>query len=78
MLADLRARRPPSDNSEETDTDHALNQLNYRNFAALQKASAELKVKSKNPKLGVVLRGHLTAMTATLNLYLDSELPYTW
>ena len=78
ILADLHARQPPSDNSEETDMDRALNQLNYKNFAALRKASAELKVKSKDPKLGVVLCGRLTAMTATLNLYLDSELSYTW
>lgn len=78
MLADLQAGKPPSDNSEETDTDRVLNQLNYKNFAALQKAAAELKIQSKDPKLGIVFRARLTAMTATLNLYLDSKLSYTW
>jgi hypothetical protein len=35
-------------------------------------------VKSKDKKLDIVFRGHISAMVSTLNLYLDPELSYTW
>ena len=36
MLQDLQDRKIPHDQSEETPTDQALNQLNYKNFPALR------------------------------------------
>ena len=35
MLQDLRNGKQPRDDSEDTEVDHALNMLNYKNFPAL-------------------------------------------
>ncbi|KAJ7660880.1 hypothetical protein DFH06DRAFT_1296923 [Mycena polygramma] len=67
-----------SDPTPETDTDRSLNQLNFKNFPALRRAAASLSVKSKDKKLDTFFRARLTAMLGTLNLYLDSQLSYTW
>lgn len=78
MLKDLRDGKTPHDRSEETSTDRALNQLNYKNFPALRRALAKLTLKSKDKKVDVVLRARITAMSGTLNLYLDPEVSYSW
>ena len=78
MLKDLRDGKTPHDRSEETLTDRALNQLNYKNFPALRRARAKLTLKSKDKKIDVVLRARITAMVGTLNLYLDPEVSYSW
>ncbi|KAF7330951.1 hypothetical protein MVEN_02435000 [Mycena venus] len=66
------------DPTPETATDHSLNQLNHKDFPTLRRAAASLSVKSKDKKLDVFFRARITAMAATLNLYLDSQLSYTW
>ncbi|KAK7060055.1 hypothetical protein R3P38DRAFT_2679776, partial [Favolaschia claudopus] len=66
------------DPSPETATDRSLNQINYTDFPALRRATANLSVKSKDKKLDVFLRARISAMVGTLNLYLDSELSYGW
>ncbi|KAJ7117825.1 hypothetical protein C8R44DRAFT_738699 [Mycena epipterygia] len=66
------------DPTPETATDRSLNQLNYKDFPSLRRATASLSVKSKDKKLDVFFRARITAMAGTLNLYLDSELSYTW
>ncbi|KAJ7498371.1 hypothetical protein B0H11DRAFT_2381653 [Mycena galericulata] len=67
-----------SDPTPESATDRSLNKLNYRDFPSLRRATASLSVKSKDKKLDVFFRARITAMAGTLNLYLDSELSYTW
>ena len=42
------------------------------------KAYAKLKAKLKDKTLDVVFQGHITAMVGVINLYMDSELLYTW
>lgn len=78
MLQDLRNGKRPHNDSEDTKVDRALNMLNYKNFPALQHALAKLTVTSKDKKIDVFFQAHITAMAGTLNLYLDSELSYTW
>ncbi|CAA7270186.1 unnamed protein product [Cyclocybe aegerita] len=68
----------PSDDSPETRTDVLLNGLCYKDFPMLRRALAKLTVKSKDKKLDVFFRSRITGMVATLNLYLDSQLSYTW
>ncbi|KAJ6553649.1 hypothetical protein B0H10DRAFT_2241965 [Mycena sp. CBHHK59/15] len=77
-----------SDNSSvnERDNDHESEpkaaemdvELNYTDFPALRRAVAVLTVKSKDKKLDVFFRARITAMVGALNLYLDSELSYSW
>jgi hypothetical protein len=78
MLEDLRNGRKPADDvvDEESDVDRAL--AHIRDFAALRHACAKLSVRAKDPKLDVFFRARITAMTATLNLFLDSELSFGW
>ena len=64
------------DPSPETATDRSLNQLNHKDFPTLRRAAASLSVKSKDKKLDVFFRARITAMFATINLYLDSQLSY--
>ncbi|KAG2363590.1 hypothetical protein BDR07DRAFT_1460242 [Suillus spraguei] len=78
MLEDIWNGRPPSDDSPETFTDSVLNALNYKDFPALRHARAKITVNSKDKKLDVIFRSHITAMLGTLNLYLDPELSYGW
>jgi hypothetical protein len=78
LLQDLRKGRRPKDNSPETTTDQFLNGLSYKDFPALRRARAKLTVKAKDPKLDVFFRSRITSMVATLNLYLDPELSYSW
>ena len=78
MLKDLRDGKTPHDGTEETLTDRALNQLNYKNFPALCRALAKLTVKSKDKKIDVFLHARIMAMAGTLNLYLNPELSYSW
>jgi len=64
------------DNSPPTPEDNALN--DYRDIPALQQALAKLTVKSKDKKIDVFFRSRLTSMVGALNLFLDSEMSYTW
>jgi len=66
------------DPSPESAADRVLNQLNHTHFPALRRAAAALNVKSKDKSLDVFFRACITAMAGVLNLYLDSELSYTW
>ena len=78
LLRDLRKGQHPKDNSPETTTDQFLNGLSYKDFPALRCTQAKLTVKAKDPKLNVFFRSRITSMVATLNLYLDPELSYSW
>jgi hypothetical protein len=78
MLADLRAGRTPKDDGLATASDLALDRLHYKDFPALRRARASLEIKSKDKTIDVFFRARITAMLGTLNLYLDSELSYTW
>jgi hypothetical protein len=66
------------DNGPVAASEAALNLLSYRDFPKLQRAQAGLTVKSRDKKIDVVFRSRINAMAATLNLYLDPELSYTW
>jgi len=59
-------------------SDAELNKLSYLDFEGLRKACAKLTVLSKDKKLDVVFRARITATVGTINLYMDSELSYTW
>ena len=72
LLCNLR------DNSPEDATDRALNQYNYTQFSKLHQARDELTVKSKDKVIDVTFRARISAMVSTLNLYLDTDLSYTW
>ncbi|KAJ7765468.1 hypothetical protein DFH07DRAFT_770177 [Mycena maculata] len=50
------------DPTPETATEHSLNQLNYKDFPALHRATASLSVKRKDKKLDVFFRARITAM----------------
>ena len=78
LLQDLHEGWCPKDNSPETTTDQFLNSLSYKDFPALCCAWDKLTVKAKDLKLDVFFQSHITSMVATLNLYLDPELSYTW
>ena len=78
MFQDLQDEKTPHDWSEETSTDRVLNQLNYKNFPALHQALTKLTVKGKDKKIDVLLCARITAMSGTLNLYLDPEVSYSW
>ena len=78
LLRQLREGRHPHDDSLETATDELLNGLSHKDFPALHRARAELMVKAKDKKLDIFFRSRITAMTATLNFYLDTELSYSW
>jgi len=67
-----------ADPSPESVTDRTLKQLNYKDFPALRRAVAALTVKSKDKSLDVFFRARITAMVGVINLYLDSQLSYTW
>jgi len=51
MLEDLRNGKRPEDNTEETDIDQRLNQMNYKNFPLLRRAAAKLNVKAKDKSM---------------------------
>jgi len=78
LLQQLQNGQRPRDDSPETTTDQLLNGLCYKDFPALRCAKARLTLKSKDKKLDVFFRSHLTAIVATLNLYLDPKLSYSW
>lgn len=78
LLCQLREGKRPHDDSPETNVDQYLNGLCYKDFPSLRRAKAKLTVKGKDKKLDVFFRSRITAMVATLNLYLDTELTYSW
>jgi hypothetical protein len=78
LLQDLREGRKPQDNSPDTASDTALDQLHYKDFPALRWICASLTVKSKDKKIDVLFRAQITGMIGVLNLYLDPELSYSW
>lgn len=53
MLKDIHKRQKPQDNSMDTTSDLALNQLHYKDFPALRQAVAKLTVKSHDKRLDV-------------------------
>jgi hypothetical protein len=59
-------------------TDQILNSLSHKDFPAIRSARVKLTVKAKDQKLDVFFRSRITAMVATLNLYLDTEISYSW
>ena len=75
LLKELQQGQCPRDDSPETIMDQLLDDLCYKDFPRLQCACTELTVKSKDRKLDVFFRSHITSMVATLNLYLDAEFP---
>ena len=78
LLQELREGRKPMDDTPPTRSDILLDQLNYKDLPKLRRACAALTVKSKDKKIDILFRGRLTGMVGTLNLYLDSQLSYTW
>ena len=54
LLDDLRKGQKPHDDSEQTQMDQNLDQMNYQDFLALRRAKAALTVKAKDKKLDVV------------------------
>src|ERR1700722_15942044 len=80
LMTMLRNGEIPEDPCKgyENASDTALNALNYKDFPSLCRARAKLSVKSKDPKLNVIFRGHIISMVGTLNLYLDPELSCSW
>ena len=78
LLRQLRKGQRPHDDSPETTTDEILNALSHKDFPALCRARAKLTVKAKDKKLDVFFRSRIMAMVATLNLYLDAKLSYSW
>ena len=78
MVKDLRDGVQPKDDGTETTLDAELNKMSYPDFEGLCKACAKLTVKSKDKMLDVVFQGHITAMVGAINLYMSSELLYTW
>ncbi|KAJ7113860.1 hypothetical protein C8R44DRAFT_740745 [Mycena epipterygia] len=65
------------DNSLESASEKALNQLNYRNFPVLERAAARLELETKNKAHDLVFRSRILAMWGTLSLYLDPTVAYT-
>lgn len=78
LLRQLRDGKHPIDNSLESTSDQLLNRLSYKDFPALRRAKAKLTVKSKDKKLDVFFRSRITAIVATLNLYMDPDLNYVF
>ena len=78
MIEQLRDGIWPCDDGTETMSDAKLNKLSYLDFKGLHKAHAKLTVLSKDKKLDVVFCARITALVGTINLYMDSELSYTW
>ena len=76
LLAELW--QGPTDTTPESATDSALNSLIFKDFPALQRARAQLAVKDHDLKLDVIFWSQITAMAGMLNLYLDSQLLYTY
>lgn len=78
MIAQLHNGIRPRNDGKETTSDAELNQLSYLDFEGLRKACAKLTVLLRDKKLDIIFRTRITAMVGTINLYLDSELSYTW
>lgn len=78
LLSQLQKGHRPKDDSPESTSDQLLNGLCYKDFPGLWCAQAKLIVKSKDKKLDIFFRSRITSMVATLNLYLDPELSYSW
>ncbi len=78
MLEAIHNNDGPFNNSLKTASDRALNQLHYRDFAALRRAAAHLEMESKCKKHNLVFRGRILTMLGTLNLYLDLLVAYSW
>ena len=74
LLENLRRGRAPLDESAPAPFDSALNLL--RDHAVLLKARETLQGQGKS--LDIVFQARITAMIGVLNLFLDSELSYTW
>ena len=78
MIEQLHHGIWPHDDGVKTMSDAELNKLSYLDFKGLHKACAKLAVLSKDKKLDIVFHAHIMMMVGTINLYMDSELSYTW
>ena len=78
LLEALKQKQRPKDDSPETQTDIQLNRLSYKDFPQLQRARASLTIKGKDQLLDVFFRSRIARMVGTLNLYLDTQLSYSW
>lgn len=78
LLRQIRQGQRPRDDSPETEADQILNKLSHKDFPVLRRARAKLNNTAKDQKLDIFFRSRITAMMATLNLYLDPELSYSW
>ena len=78
LLHELQEGWKPCNNTFSTESDIILDQLNYKDLPKLRQACTALTVKSKDKRLDILFRGQLTGMVGVLNLYLDSQLSYTW
>ena len=78
MIEQLHDGIRPHNDGTETMSDAELNKLNYLDFEGLHKAHPKLTVLSKDKKLDVAFCARITALVGTINLYMDSELSYTW
>jgi hypothetical protein len=76
MLKDLHYGNDPEDGSHQHSADSAVDTLQDR--AALWTAQEELVCMVKEKKLGDFVHTHILAMEATLNIFLDKELGFTW
>ena len=68
----------PHNDHTETMSNAELNKLSYLDFEGLHKACAKLTVLSKDKNLDVMFHACITATVGTINLYINSELSYTW
>jgi hypothetical protein len=76
MLKDLHYGNDPEDGSHQHSADSAVDTLQDR--AALRTAQEELVCMVKEKKSGNFVHTRILAMEATLNIFLDEELGFTW
>ena len=76
MLDNLRQGIIPDNPSMPTLTDHTLGLL--RDHDALCCAREQLVIKMKEKGTNLILRGRITAMAALLNIFLNTDLGYSW
>jgi hypothetical protein len=76
MLKDLHYRNDPEDRSHQHSADSAMDTL--QDHTALRTAQEELVCMVKEKKSGNFVHTCILAMEATLNIFLDEELGFTW
>ena len=76
ILESLHCRSAPIDNFPATPADQTLDLL--RDRAVLLEAQETLSQTSQDKLLEIVLWGQISAMLGVINLFLDTDLLYTW